>query len=55
MSDALIRFLFQQKHVRGELAYVQQSLNQMLEHHQYPLPVKQLLAELVVATSLLTA
>lgn len=55
MSDALIRFLFQQKHVRGELAYVQQSLQQMLEHHQYPLPVKQLLAELVVATSLLTA
>ncbi|PRD35066.1 UNVERIFIED_CONTAM: hslO [Trichonephila clavipes] len=55
MSDALIRFLFQQKHVRGELAYVQQSLNQMLAHHQYPLPVKQLLAELVVATSLLTA
>jgi molecular chaperone Hsp33 len=55
MSDALIRFLFQQKHVRGELAYVGQSLQQMLEHHQYPLPVKQLLAELVVATSLLTA
>lgn len=55
MSDALIRFLFQQKHVRGEIVHVQQSLNKMLEHHQYPLPVKQLLAELVVATSLLTA
>lgn len=55
MSDALIRFLFQQKHVRGELAYINQSLQQMLAHHQYPLPVKQLLAELVVATSMLTA
>lgn len=54
-SDALVRFLFQQKNVRGELAYVNNSLEQMLENHQYPLPVKQLLAELVVAASLLTA
>ena len=54
-SDALLRFLFQQKHVRGELSYINDSLQQMLENHQYPLPVKQLLAELVVATSLLTA
>lgn len=54
-SDALVRFLFQHKHVRGELSYINNSLQQMLENHQYPLPVKQLLAELVVATSLLTA
>lgn len=54
-SDALVRFLFQHKHVRGELSYINDSLQQMLENHQYPLPVKQLLAELVVATSLLTA
>lgn len=55
MSDSLIRFLFQEKHVRGELAYLNESLEQMLQNHDYPLPVKQLLAELVVATSLLTA
>lgn len=55
MQDALIRFLFQQKHVRGELAYLNDSLAQMLQNHDYPLPVKTLLAELVVATSLLTA
>mgnify|MGYP005837101631 CR=1 FL=1 len=54
-SDTLVRFLFQQKHVRGELSYINDSLERMLEKHQYPLPVKQLLAELVVATSLLTA
>jgi molecular chaperone Hsp33 len=54
-SDALTRFLFQQKHVRGEICYINNSLQQMLQNHQYPLPVKQLLAELVVATSLLTA
>lgn len=54
-SDALVRFLFQHKHVRGELSYIDSSLQQMLKNHEYPLPVKQLLAELVVATSLLTA
>lgn len=54
-SDALVRFLFQHKHVRGELSYINDSLQHMLANHQYPLPVKQLLAELVVATSLLTA
>lgn len=54
-SDALVRFLFQQKHVRGELSYIDNSLQHMLQHHDYPMPVKQLLAELVIATSLLTA
>ncbi len=53
--DKLYRFLFQQKHVRGELVQVAGSLDSMLQNHHYPLPVKQLLAELVVATSLITA
>lgn len=53
--DKLHRFLFQQKHVRGELVQLTDSLDQMLKNHHYPLPVKQLLAELVVATSLITA
>jgi molecular chaperone Hsp33 len=54
-SDTLYRFLFQQKNVRGELVQLSASLDQMLLHHDYPQPVKQLLAELVAATSLLTA
>jgi molecular chaperone Hsp33 len=54
-SDKLYRFLFQQKHVRGELVQLSASLDQMLLQHDYPQPVKQLLAELVAATSLLTA
>jgi len=54
-SDNLYRFLFQQKNVRGELVQLGNSLDQMLLHHNYPQPVKQLLAELVAATSLLTA
>ena len=54
-SDNLFRFLFQNRNVRGELVQLADSLDQMLLHHNYPLPVKQLLAELVAATSLLTA
>ena len=54
-QDTLHRFLFQQKHVRGELVQVADSLDKMLQNHHYPLPVKHLLAELVVATSLITA
>ncbi|MAD76508.1 MAG: Hsp33 family molecular chaperone HslO [Rheinheimera sp.] len=54
-QDTLHRFLFQQKNVRGELVQVAASLDKMLQNHHYPLPVKQLLAELVVATSLITA
>jgi molecular chaperone Hsp33 len=54
-SDQLVRFLFREKDVRGEIVKVSQSLDLMLQNHQYALPVKQLLAELVAATSLLTA
>lgn len=54
-SDNLYRFIFQNRNVRGELVQLSTSLDQMLLSHEYPLPIKQLLAELVAATSLLTA
>lgn len=54
-QDQLHRYVFDQHHVRGELVQLNQSLNQVFENHQYPHPVKQLLAELMVATALLTA
>lgn len=54
-QDVLVRFLFNERDVRGEIAYASDSLQRMLQNHDYPYPVKQLLAELVVATSLLTA
>lgn len=54
-SDQLLRFLFRERDVRGEVVKVSASLDAMLAGHQYPQPVKQLLAELVAATSLLTA
>lgn len=54
-TDQLYRFLFQHRSVRGELVQLSASLDQMIAQHEYPQPVKQLLAELVAATSLLTA
>lgn len=54
-SDQLLRFLFRERDVRGEVVKVAESLDQMLRNHDYAHPVKQLLAELVAATSLLTA
>ena len=53
--DQLHRYLFENFAVRGELVTVSETLQQILENHDYPQPVKNVLAELLVATSLLTA
>ena len=53
--DQLYRYLFENYAVRGELVTVSETWKQMLENHNYPLPVKTILGELLVATSLLTA
>ncbi|MBS0968085.1 Hsp33 family molecular chaperone HslO [Chimaeribacter arupi] len=53
--DQLHRFLFQNQAVRGELVTLSDTYQQVLENHHYPAPVKTLLGELLVATSLLTA
>lgn len=53
--DQLHRYLFEQFAVRGELVTVSETWKQILENHNYPLPVKRVLGELLVATSLLTA
>ncbi|MCU6262914.1 Hsp33 family molecular chaperone HslO, partial [Escherichia coli] len=49
--DQLHRYLFEQFAVRGELVTVSETWKQILENHSYPLPVKTLLGELLVATS----
>ncbi|MFT4924741.1 MAG: molecular chaperone Hsp33 [Phenylobacterium sp.] len=54
-QDQLHRYVFEKRHVRGELVQLNHSLPPLFENHQYPQPVKQLLAELMVATSLITA
>lgn len=53
--DQLHRYLFENHAVRGELVTISETWQRMLDNHDYPQPVKQILGELLVATSLLTA
>lgn len=53
--DQLHRYLFENYAVRGELVTVSETWKQILENHSYPQPVKNIIGELLVATSLLTA
>lgn len=53
--DILNRYLFDDLHVRGELVQLKKSYQQIIENHNYPAGVEQLLGELVAATCLLTA
>lgn len=54
-QDTLHRFLFNKSDVRGELVNASGTLQQILDNHHYPEPVRRLLGELLVCTSLLTA
>jgi molecular chaperone Hsp33 len=53
--EQLNRYLFADRHARGELVQLEQSFQMMIANHNYPAGVSQLLGELLVATSLLTA
>jgi len=53
--DILHRYLFDDLHVRGELVQLSKTYQQIIEAHEYPLGVRQLLGELIAATCLLTA
>ncbi len=55
VHDQLHRFIFNNAEVRGELVNVSQTLQDILQGHDYPQPVQALLGELLVATSLMTA
>ncbi|MEO2281316.1 Hsp33 family molecular chaperone HslO [Pseudoalteromonas pernae] len=54
-QDLLHRYIFEELDVRGELVQVSDSFTNMIAGHDYPDPVKKLLGELFVTTSLLTA
>lgn len=54
-TDLLHRFVFENYEVRGEVVQLSQTTTEMLSGHHYPIAIKQLLSELMVATSLLTA
>ncbi len=55
IPDQLHRFIFEKYEVRGELVQLNQTTQDMLGGHHYPQAIQQLLSELLVATSLLTA
>lgn len=54
-NDKLYRFLFQNRAVRGEWVRLNSTFVDTLNTHQYPKAVQNLLGEMLVATSLLTA
>jgi molecular chaperone Hsp33 len=54
-SDQLHRFIFDHYQIRGELVQLQQTTHDILAGHDYPPAIAHLLAELTVASSLLTA
>lgn len=55
MSDTLQRFLFENAGVRGELVHLDASWRAILERHDYPGPVRELLGEAMAASALLAA
>ena len=55
VQDQLHRYLFENVAVRGELVNVSETWREIVKNHDYAEPVKILLGELLVATSLLTA
>ena len=54
-ADHCRRFLFEDAGIRGEWAFLETSLQQVLAKHDYPLVVQGLLGELMAAATLLTA
>ncbi|MCF1427438.1 MAG: Hsp33 family molecular chaperone HslO [Shewanella sp.] len=54
-QDYLYRYLFENADVRGELVQLENSFQHIINSHPYPRVIKQLLGELLAATSLLTA
>lgn len=54
-NDTLYRFIFQEKAMRGEWVRLNDTFAECLHHHNYPTVVRNLLGEMLVATSLLTA
>ncbi|MEN2938480.1 33 kDa chaperonin [Mannheimia haemolytica] len=54
-NDKLYRYLFKDRAVRGEWVRLNNTFTETLNTHHYPKAVQNLLGEMLVATSLLTA
>lgn len=55
MADTLLKFLFRDAPVRGEVVRLQHSWQQIVANHRYPAPVTRLLGEMTAAAALLAA
>ena len=55
MNDTIRRFLFEHAPVRGEIVHLDATWRAVLSRHDYPLPVRALLGEMMAAAALLTA
>ncbi len=55
MTDSLQRFLFESTPVRGQLVHLDATWRAVLERHEYPPPLRNLLGELMAAGALLSA
>jgi len=55
MGDTLQRFLFENLQIRGELVHLDATWRAVLERHDYPEPVREMLAQSMVAGALLAA
>ncbi len=53
--DSLRRFLFENAAIRGELVHLEASWRTVLEKHDYPLVLRDIMGELIAATVLLAA
>ncbi|MBD3670651.1 MAG: Hsp33 family molecular chaperone HslO, partial [Gammaproteobacteria bacterium] len=54
-NDTLQRFLFEQAAVRGEIVHLDEAWQQVLDRHDYPPVVRELLGETLIAVVLLSA
>jgi len=55
MTDQLQRFLFDDFEIRGEIASADNSFNEIIKNHDFSPEVENIVGELLVATTLLTA
>ncbi len=55
MKDTIYRFLFEEKSVRGQIVRLNKSFTDVLNTHNYPSNVQNLLGEMMVATTLLSS
>ncbi len=54
-SDSVVRFLFEQHAVRGEICLLKKSVQDLLLRHHYPRPLRRLMLELAASAVLIAA